>query len=422
MKKTNRRTANKEKLKSLEWSDKAIEDFCDSANVKTGIVDVPPENADNVDDMEAKIARVQTRKKEAESRDLRKKATTVEHKSNEFPEKSYKKVSNDRELPESFNSFFDRVLADNSALASPHTTSIPLSKYDSSLYNEKLPLQINWPKPAVCLIPLYDFDEQPSLRERGLGAWFHCEVLEYKPASDKFKVQLSEATGSQVHILTRMQVYFSDQNPEFYLERILDALKRRYECISLLKYEAYFNSMPFNELVTSTMESQMCDRIYIRAASNKRLLKLNIDVANMEIQEAKVDFEVAMNKILFDANILSQSNSAFMRSLNFPDRIFQNSVSVQYSGLVEIPKHHMKTKVAHHKSSSYISSNAAVSALQGILNENNQLHGLNIVTIDYNKTFTLEKFERYMSEQMMAAVRTIKQEWPQRSGLFLNFN
>jgi hypothetical protein len=48
-----------------------------------------------------------------------------------------------------------------------------------------------------------------------------------------------------------------------------------------------------------------------------------------------------------------------------------------------------------------LNSRAAISALQGLLRENVSVAKTILINIEYTKTFTLEKFERYMGNACM---------------------
>jgi hypothetical protein len=50
-------------------------------------------------------------------------------------------------------------------------------------------------------------------------------------------------------------------NLNIYCNRIYDALKRRYDCVSLKLYHFFIRNMPYNEAVTSTLSEQQAHRI-----------------------------------------------------------------------------------------------------------------------------------------------------------------
>lgn len=408
MKKAGRKIA-KDKLKSLEWSDKAIEDFC-VTSVAQSAVKKNSENQHNVDSMESKIARVQERKKEAEERQQRNKAKAT----NSAPKReiSIHKIHHgtNTDLANQLNEYFSNYIAENQVLVTNHLLNFPLFFFDSSLHDELMKVAVHWPAPGVCLFA--STGPENSLVERGLGIWYPCTVVGIDEAGNYL---VNNPDQSDDLVLSPMLVCLVAHDPKLYAERIIEAMDRRYKCISLLKYEAFYNSMPFNEKVTSTLTQSQNEHIYTRAASMKNLLNLT-EVANRELDEAKTDFELVMNKILFEANLLSGTNSLFLKRLGLPSNIFDVPKPVPFSGLVSFVPHNMKNRVSHHKLNSYFCSVAAIRALQGILVENNGLNQVRIVTIEYTKTLSLEKFEHSMSEQLMRATRQIKQEWPQKSG------
>lgn len=65
-----------------------------------------------------------------------------------------------------------------------------------------------------------------------------------------------------------------------------------------------------------------------------------------------------------------------------------------------MPAYNMKAKLSFHRTNSYLNSRAAVSSLQGLLKENAQVSKNVLINIDYTKTFTLEKFERYVGKNL----------------------
>ena len=49
--------------------------------------------------------------------------------------------------------------------------------------------------------------------------------------------------------------------------------------------------------------------------------------------------------------------------------------------------------------------------------QNNHIMDCRMITIEYKKPFpALERFERYTGEQMVTAVRQVKQDWPSKVG------
>ena len=409
-------------MASLDWTDDAIEEF---SNLDLNAVKINHDHENEVvnDDMESKIARVQMRKKEAESREQRKKLLPVQpprpesvltHYSTESKGKDREQLNLGIKLADSLNVYFRDYLAENPTVVTSFEANFPLVYYDSSIFNEVLTINPQeLPIQGACLFAEHGPEFSPA--ERGLGLWHPCKVLSVD-ADNVVTVEISSLMMDETQRVPRMHVCLVSQDAELYSTRITEAMLRRQQCVALLKYFSFVHSMPVNEIVTSTMTQEQFDRIYVRAASMKKLLTLHLDVAGNEIETARREFEVTMNKILFDTNMLSVTNVRFLKALNLPSCAVVKFTSPPDSGLVSLPQHPMKTRSAWHKAHSYLHSMAAISSLQAALSENSGIHDFQMFKIEYNRSFTLEKFDRYTQEQMMLAVRRIKQEWPQRTG------
>lgn len=423
MKKATRRTGNKQKMQTLEWTDEQIEEF---SNIDLNAQKITHNYENEVvnDDMESKIARVQMRKKEAEAREQRNKLRTpapvrpesvLTQYSSESKGKDAQHLPLGIKLAESLNSYYGEFLNENPMLVTAYEASFPLEYYDSSIYNETLPIAPQvLPIQGACL--LAERNPSASPLERGLGAWYPCQVLSVDPADGLVTVEIASIVLDEIQRLPRMQVCLVSQDVELYSTRVTEAMRRRQQCVALLKYYSYLHSMPVNEKVTSTMTQAQFDKIYVRAASMRTLLELDPDVAGGEIETARREFEVTMNKIMFDGNMLSATNARFFRELLLPSCALTRFPAAPRCALIAVPSHPMKARVAHHKAQSFFHSMAAITSLQAALGENCAVHDIDIVKVEYNRSFPLEKFERYVQEQMMVSVRRVKQEWPQRTG------
>jgi hypothetical protein len=87
--------------------------------------------------------------------------------------------------------------------------------------------------------------------------------------------------------------------------------------------------------------------------------------------------------------------------------------------VVDVPTYNLKSRVAHHKSTAFFYSVAAIASIQGLLEENNSIIDFKVLKLSYKNTLTLEKFERFLTEQIMSSVRVVKQDWPTRSGTII---
>eukprot|EP01032_Pedospumella_encystans_P004679 gene4679-5558_t len=136
-------------MASLDWTDDAIEEF---SNLDLNAVKINHDHENEVvnDDMESKIARVQLRKKEAESREQRKKLLPVQpprpesvltHYSTESKGKDREQLNLGIKLADSLNVYFRDYLAENPTVVTSFEANFPLVYYDSSIFNEVLTIK-----------------------------------------------------------------------------------------------------------------------------------------------------------------------------------------------------------------------------------------------------------------------------------------
>ena len=83
------------------------------------------------------------------------------------------------------------------------------------------------------------------------------------------------------------------------------------------------------------------------------------------MDEARQDFETCMNKIIFDANMLSSTNLSSFQQLDLPAAAFPIPEPVSATGLVEgVPQHPMKARRTKFLADAFFASDPAISALQ----------------------------------------------------------
>lgn len=438
-----RRASNKKKLQALEWSNEAIEQLSNSLREDEAISTKisHPENEIALDTMESKIARVQLKKKENELREQRKKKRPIpqprpesvltrynNNNINSSDAETKKSTESDRDasqgqankLAASLNSYFRKYFVETPSAAELSSADInfPLECYDHSTHNEALPMQQNdLPMYGACL--LVDTRHESSLLDRLLGTWYPCKVLHmHEPgdADSTIEVEVSGPILDEVHLLPRMHVCLVSHDAERYAIRVMDAFSRRSHCVNLLQFDAMVAAMPVNESVVCCMTQEQYNSIYKRAASTSKLLALDFSVASAEIDEACREFELCMNRTIFIMNMMSITNRTFLRSLKISKLLLLQSPKAPQCGLFPVPPYHMAQRIAHHRNHSFLQSVAAIFSLHSILYETSLIQDYTMVKVEYSRSFTLEKFDRYVGEQVLSSVRRIKQEWTQQCG------
>ena len=413
-----RRKQLKGKLKSLEWTEDEIESISNEVTTTVVMKDYDPLAGELfVDDMDQKIARVQQRKKEAEDRLIRRiqmikppRPVTILTK---FEIKGSNPASN---LSKTLNDYFAEYLENQPSLIGETETSLPIHYFGSAIFDELLTVDTSiLPCIGVCL--LSSQEPQSSPRSRGLGMWRSCQIESLE--NNLFTVNLLNNSGSiesDPIILPRIRVCLLSQKVATYGDRIVDALQRRSDALALLKYDFYIRNMPFNTKVSYSLGEEQARRIVDKAINFEKLNIVDPSVSFDEIMTVRKEYEVVMSKSLFDANLVCKANLELFSDMLLPKCTFPMNVKAPNSGLKEIAKHNMKNKITYFQDQSYLGSSASLEALQGAVKENMNLLNFLIINPKYSKTLTLEKYERMMSDQMMASTRGIRQEWANKVG------
>ena len=448
-----RKAPRKLQMDSFEWTDDAILKFenqnssaseeskAGSANKNTGKdveKDGVPVTSDDPIPMEVTIARVQRRKMLEAERLSRlaslpkpppQQATVL----SEFvaPEEG-EEVSAGEALSTALNSYFDKYLEKNADMVEASVATFPLYYFDDSVFDEgsKMTNADLLPLPySACLIPPYEgfAPESSGDRSTKLGSWSSCiihDVVLANVGKDNEGVMydvelLGDLNYGERVTVPRLQVCFSSEHdtPSKYGERVVAAMQRRRDAVALLKYNYFVQNMPFNDAISSSLSEERGGSILERTYNSSRLFDIDPSVKDREMDEARQDFETCMNKIIFDANMLSSTNISSFQQLKLPAVAFPIPEPVKETGLVEgVPAHPMKARRTKFLADAFFASEPAIAALQAAVKLTTGPNEIKIIDMIYEKTYTLDKYERHISEQMLAAQRALKQEWPTRTG------
>ena len=100
---------------------------------------------------------------------------------------------------------------------------------------------------------------------------------------------------------------------------------------------AYFDE------VSSSLEQEQGTRILDRAYNSRRLLDVKEEVRDDEMNEAREGYE-NVNKIIFDANMMSTTNVEKFTELHLPKRRSQCQVAPSSGLWPGVPKHPMQAR------------------------------------------------------------------------------
>ena len=188
----------------------------------------------------------------------------------------------------------------------------------------------------------------------------------------------------------------------------------------------------------------------IRCMNMRKLYDVDPNICGTEMDVARCDYEFIMNRAYFDVNMRNKTNFNMYRALNIPQQAFPLPAPVPLCGTVEgdMPTGRFKLRLAYCNQASFLGYSVAVSALQGAIVENAAVRNcvllgrysycshplspfvspiqvfspltisIDVVVADplHDKTLTLDRYERAMVDQLINATRSVKVEWPARTG------
>ena len=414
MKSNGKVSRGRRKLKKFDWTDEEIQSIAEEH--------IPVPSLSEVDDMGAKISRVQGRKQEAKEREARR-ANLPPPPVNPSLELSTCDNKTSSLINEALNAHFAKFFEESPELASPPLVVYPTFMFDNRLYDEviKVPHELG----DASFLDHSSSSPEMSPRSNGLGTWRSCQVIR-KVRPDTYEVEIPGDFGEIIsRIVSRMELCFAGENLVVYADRIKDALRRRFSCVHLLRYQYNIQRMPYDESVAASLPISQIGRITLKSRDFKRIKgegcseitksgSVMKEFLEKMINETRSEYEGVMKKIIFDANMFSATNRAILESSNLPADYF-SVPPVAQCAVVSIPKHNMRATVSKHDPNSFLSCSSALRALEGAAQENFIISKHTIQIFTYQKSFTLTKFERAMSELQMKSVRMIKQDWPQQA-------
>jgi len=424
-------SAPRRKLKPSDnamWSDNVIESLT-YGKADSSSYAIPKEMISGPfkDSMEEKIARVKARQKEAEDRANKQSLMRKSEKPSESAVlketlgATISKYINGRtqNKQDILNTFFEEFFLSNPALLGQYEVKFPLHYFDSTLFDEQLRFTDgSFPLKGSYLAP---FEEESSNRIdggiSGFGVFVPCSVLKVVD-SDHVQILLdSSDTKDQAFNAPRMEVVADNHDISQYCLRVTTALQRRRDCISLLKFHFNVINMPYSQTVVPTLTDARKELIRQKVMSMACIANVNPNIFAHELEIVIRDFRTAQNLILFSADMLSPTNYPQFLAMNLPVAAFKKNAKVPYLATVPTLAHNSKDHQSYLQLESFLGSKAAIAALQSAVGENINISTCQIINILYEKTMTLEKYERYITEQMMASVRAIKQEWVTKTGV-----
>ena len=319
-----------------------------------------------------------------------------------------------------------------SSLLTPEELYFPLSLYDDSTFDERMTTTtttttttssiISFPQEVIVLKSVNNSPEA-SLFQRGLGIFQLGEMLEDTPdgccistlnQDDNNNVDDNTILSREKIVLPRFYVCLSSDSLETYTQRILQALHRRSNAIALMKYHFLINSIPYDGCIITSLEEKQLDKIVSKARSQGKITEDYLfPTLESSLEEAKIEYEEVMKKIMFNITTLNAADCKLFFGLNLPISLLfsPRKLSIQaYPEKITYQYKQLSTKKAY-ESDGYFSSVEAIKAMQCVVEENLRIEKLKVLNLTYSKSMHLDKMEKYFQEMLLTAVRAIKVDW-----------
>jgi len=148
----------------------------------------------------------------------------------------------------------------------------------------------------------------------------------------------------------------------------------------------------------------------MRCMNMRKLYEVDPSVCGVEMDIARADYEFAMNRAYFDANMLNRTNFNVFRALKVPLEAFPRAPAVPACGTVpvDMPPGRFKQRLSYCNHAAFLGYPVAVQSLQGVIRENTSIRSFRLLDPIHDKTLTLDKYERAMVDQMINATRAVK--------------
>lgn len=401
--------------KIYEWTDEDIinASFGDFPKKYEAIQEINLNSNKYIDTMENKIARVQQRKKENELRLKKIKSLkpntdkSLYANSNKIPLPSVNSDVNELEI--SLNDYFSEVVKQFPQYFNEIYNDIPLYYFNSTEYTEILPFSSHFPTIGVCLLQLEDLSSlgiEVIVDASQVGQWISCIINNKIEDSDMYEVILSR-NNQKIHVQEH-NLYAIYQDIRIYIRRIMNSIETRLDFCSMLKYHDYISNIPMNISIIPTIVSSQIERIKNRLCWKFENLDFSM-IIDKELDEVISSFNHVMKSTMLNAFLLSKSGINELQNLQLP----QNFFGYKVFPIPKIPliSYDYSKVTGFHKKYSFLGSLPAIIALKGVVAINASFDKLSIINCLYEKTMSLERFQRNISENMATSVRAIKHEW-----------
>ena len=169
--------------------------------------------------------------------------------------------------------------------------------------------------PAVGLFlptPSDTFDGGLTPFDLAFGEWRRCHVVSFEPSSESFEVCWSD--GGSYTTLKSPEILLEDcgESRFHHFEKYQASMTKRRDVESLLRYQLFIDSMPDDGDLISPFPSDQAERIKegtflpIHHLLSQTMWDEYVDT--LVTQEVGKDYARTMNTIIFDSNMINETN------------------------------------------------------------------------------------------------------------------
>jgi dynein heavy chain len=295
---------------------------------------------------------------------------------------------------------------------------LPLSVFDDATYEmydiEKW-VQYQSPARAV-FVPKNARDGNNSVEINNQTQWKPCRVVsvvqpdaENKLPTSSLQVKYDdESDDAPVANLDRLQICFDAEDPSLFAQRVVKAYRSRRLAEAVIKYNLYVDCMPSEEL--GQLDAEQISRVLARAMSTKEMQRNDFDTSTL-LNEINVDFARTMNKIIFDANLSTQSNREMYNQLSM-NEIVKDTPPVPQKGVVDVATYDLEQRFKVFVFHSFLVQPEVCYVLERNQSQCNQMLGFRLINTTNKRTLTKEEYMSLQKRVLTTAKKQICDDWP----------
>jgi dynein heavy chain, axonemal len=258
----------------------------------------------------------------------------------------------------------------------------------------------------------------------GQGSFKAARVMGYNEGEKKFEVHWEDLPGLANSLLARMHICFRAEDPFNYVQRVVDAHRRRKDAEMAIVYNLYVDCMPVDTL--PDVDAQQAKRILATAISTKALHQSPPDTAAL-IAEVRIQASRSLNRMAFDTWARREPKHSMIADVTLPAAPAPKPVPERgviplpikltttttpvARGLYEVPATGYGEKAHGFSFNSFLTKLELIKIIVSLRAECLKVLTLNFFSI-ITKSVRLEEFTNLQTLATAATAQNLKETWP----------